>query len=119
METVWRWRQALGVPKFNEGSARVRKELNAKTAASLRGKKLPADQVERRRQTALALDLVQYLRAWDPGGHWTAEEVALLGTLPDAEVAARIGRKETAVRAQPAKFDIRSIRDPRQRENNP
>jgi hypothetical protein len=105
------WRQALGVERFNEGSARVRKVLNAKTAASLRGKQLPPDQVERRRETALALDLGQHLRAYDPGDRWTAEELALLGTMPDAAVAARIGRKETAVRAKRSKLVIHWARD--------
>jgi hypothetical protein len=29
--------------------------------------------------------------------HWTAEELALLGTMPDSEVAERIGRTVSAV----------------------
>jgi hypothetical protein len=85
----------------------------------LRGRKLPPDHVERRRQSALALDLGQYLRAYDPGDRWTAEELALLGTMPDAEVAAQIGRKETAVRSKRSKLGIRSARDRRRRENKP
>jgi hypothetical protein len=67
--------------------------------------------VERRRETALALDLAQYLRAYDPGDRWIADELALPSTMPDAEVAARIGRKETAVRAKRAKLGIRSARE--------
>jgi hypothetical protein len=39
----WRWRQALGVARLNEWSARVCKEGGDKRAAMLRGKKLPAD----------------------------------------------------------------------------
>jgi hypothetical protein len=118
-ETVWRWRQALGVPRFNEGSTRVRKELNAKTAASLRGKRLPPELVEQRRQQALRLNLAQYLRAYDPGDRWTQEEFAFLGTLPDAEVAARIGRTETAVRTKRIRRGIPSACDRRRRENKP
>jgi hypothetical protein len=119
LKTVWLWRQALGVERFNEGSARVCMEVGGKRAAMLRGRKLPPDQVERQRETALALDLGQYLRAYDPGDRWTAEELAVLGTLPDAEVGARIGRTETAVRTKRSKHGIRSARDRRRRENKP
>src|SRR6516164_7346816 len=37
---VWRWRKALGVEPLNEGSARLRKELNRKLGAGLKGKRL-------------------------------------------------------------------------------
>jgi hypothetical protein len=52
---VWRWRKALGVERFNEGSAKLRKGLNAQIADDLRGKQLPPEQVEQRRRTAKAL----------------------------------------------------------------
>src|SRR5438045_9326696 len=40
-----------------------------------------------------------------PGGRpWTAGEVALLGSAPDAEVAARVGRTQTAVRVMRARL---------------
>jgi len=61
-----------------------------------RGKKLPPEQVERRRQTARKLGLRPPQR---PGGRpWTKKELRLLGTLPDAELAERFGRTENAVR---------------------
>ena len=34
--TVWRWRQALGVERLNEGSARLRRRLNQEIGAALR-----------------------------------------------------------------------------------
>jgi len=94
---VWNWRQALGVSKFNEGSVRLRQDLNRELSDTLRGKKLPPEQVERRRRTALELGLRPV--SLRPGGSrpWTAEELALLGTAPDSEVATQIGRTETAV----------------------
>jgi hypothetical protein len=93
---VCRWRKALGVERLNEGSAKLRHRLNVKIGARQRGKRLPPEQVERRRQTAKALGLRPVQR---PGGRpWTAEELAELGTVPDGELAARIGRTETAVR---------------------
>jgi hypothetical protein len=53
METVWRWRQALGVERYNEDSARVCKEVSAKRAAGLRGKNLPPDQVDWRQRNGV------------------------------------------------------------------
>jgi hypothetical protein len=55
---VWRWRKALGVTRAtNEGSRRLIRAAAEKGAAAQRGVPLPAEQVERRRQTALELDL--------------------------------------------------------------
>src|SRR5262249_7608542 len=73
---VWRCRTALGVEGYNEGSARLRNELNGQLAEELKGKQLPPDQVERRRRTALELGLrpPPDSAVWA----WTAEELALL-----------------------------------------
>ena len=44
---------------------------------------------------------------WAGTGHeWTAKEVKLLGTLPDAEVVANTGRTYHAVRRKRAKLGI-------------
>jgi hypothetical protein len=53
---------------------------------------LPPDQVERRRRTALELDLAPHLPKGYHGPGWTAADAALLGTLPDTEIARRTGR---------------------------
>ena len=83
--------------RFNEGSARLQAALNAEKGAALRGEKLPSDQVERRRRTALELGLQPLPQR--PGGRpWTRQELKLLGKMPDAELAARIGRTKNAVR---------------------
>jgi hypothetical protein len=51
---------------------------------------------DQRRRTALELGLRP---AQHPGGRpWTAEELALLGTVPDGDLAAQIGRTVLAVR---------------------
>jgi hypothetical protein len=55
--TVWCWRQALGVERFNEGSRRLHAQLSRTGADRLRGKALPPEQVERRRRTARELGL--------------------------------------------------------------
>jgi hypothetical protein len=87
-----------------------------KGAAELRGKPLSPAQVERRRRMARALNLGQYL---DPahGQGWSKAELRLLGKVSDAEVAARTGRSENAVRQKRNKLGIPSARDRRRREN--
>jgi hypothetical protein len=102
--TVWCWRQALGVPPYNEGTTRLHAMWNEENGARLRGKKLPPEQVERRRRTALELGL-------RPPGlpaelRWTAEELAFLGTMPDEDVAAKIGRTATGVRVKRSRCQI-------------
>lgn len=63
--------------------------------ATLKGKRLPQEAVERRRRTARELGLRPPLH---PGERpWTKRELRLLGTMPDADLAARIGRTETEV----------------------
>jgi hypothetical protein len=57
-------------------------------------------QVERRRRTARELGLrPPNIR---PGGStlWTAEELDLLGTMSDEDLARQLGRTETAVRVK-------------------
>jgi hypothetical protein len=108
--SVWAWRKALGVPRYNEGSARLRVELNAETAEALPGVKLPPEQVERRRRTARELGLRP-----DPshvnGRPWMEEELALLGKLPDDEVARRTGRTWGAVRQRRNLLKIPTAKD--------
>jgi hypothetical protein len=53
-----------------------------------------------------------------PGGQpWTEEERAQLGTVPDSELAARIGRTATAVRVMRTRQGIPSAEDRRHREH--
>jgi hypothetical protein len=95
---VWKWRKAFEVDKLNEGSARLRQALNQELGEALRGLPLPDEQVEQRRQTAVRLNLGQHLRPGYHGPRWTAEDLDLLGVLPDDEVAMRTNRSENAVR---------------------
>jgi hypothetical protein len=98
---VWHWRTALGVRRADpEGSRRLIQAAAEKGAAELRGKPLPPEQVEQRRRNALRNNNAQYLRPGYQGPWWTAEELALLGTLPDEVVAALVGRTMGAVRCQ-------------------
>src|SRR5262249_13966340 len=77
-----------------------------KAAASTRGKRLPPEQVERRRRTALELDLGRNLKRAREARAWPAWQLELLGTAPDEEVAGRTGRSADAVRRMRAKQGI-------------
>jgi hypothetical protein len=115
--TVRWWRRTLGVKRPDpEGTRRLLREVWDKAVVANRGRKLPADQVERRRKTAIALNLGRYLRP-GRGPSWSAEELQMLGKLPDARIAALTGRAESAVRVQRSKLGIRSPRDRRFRKN--
>jgi hypothetical protein len=105
---VYHWRQALGVEQWGtEGSRRLHQEVSEAGAERTGGKKLPPDQVERRRQTALELNLGQYLQPGAPPEKlWTAKELALLGTLPDDKVARRTKRTPSAVRQKREELSI-------------
>jgi hypothetical protein len=117
-ETAWRWRQALGVARLNEGSRLLLAQTAAERGRKLRGRKLPAEQCERRRRTARELNLRQYLRpSAPPEKRWTAAEVARLGTLPDEQLAEQLGRTAAAVRVQRTRRGIASACDRRRREN--
>ena len=63
----------------------------------MRGKPLSPEQVERRRQTPRDLDLGQYLEIAHRKRAWPEEHLPLLGTVPDSELARRIGRTPMAV----------------------
>jgi hypothetical protein len=80
-----------------EGSRRLCRAAWERAKAAVRGKPLSPEQVEERRRRALELNLGQYL---DPGhgAGWWEGELALLGKLPDAEVARQTGRTRDAVR---------------------
>jgi hypothetical protein len=112
---VWRWRRALGVRRLNEGSARLRRHLNREIGECLRGRKLPPEQVEQRPMVWKLGGRPVPLR---PGGHrpWTAKELALLGSAPDAEIAMRIGRTVTAVRLMRTRLGRPTALDRRRRE---
>jgi hypothetical protein len=109
-EAAWRWRKAFGVegPAGTEGSRRLLRAAADVRMAAMRGKKLPPDQVERRRRTARELDLGQYLalaRARREG-RWTRKELRLLGKMPDAELAEKTGRTANGVRIRRERLGI-------------
>jgi hypothetical protein len=114
---VWRWRKALGADRKNcEGTRRLMRDASEQGAAQVRGKKLPPEQVEQRRRTAVELGLGRYLR---PGCNykpwWTRRQLALLGTDDDV-IAAKVGRTPEAVRLMRRKRRVPKFRDRRGRK---
>jgi hypothetical protein len=67
----------------------------------------PAQARAERRERAVAGDYAARLQPGYHGPRWTQGQLALLGTAPDAEVAARIGKSRNAVRAQRVRRKIR------------
>jgi hypothetical protein len=104
---VSRWRRLLGVERFNKGSARLQKRNGAKGAASLQSKRWTPAERAAKRALSRALGLVRFMRTkrW-PERPWMPSEVKLLGTMPDAAVAARVGRSRATVRRERVELGI-------------
>jgi hypothetical protein len=116
---VTRWRKALGADRKNcEGTRRLMRDASEQGAARTRGVKLPPEQVERRRRTAVEGGYVRRLRpGYNLGPWWSRREVALLGKLPDEEVAAKVGRTHNAVRIKREKLGNTNPQDRRRRRS--
>jgi hypothetical protein len=115
---VTRWRRAFGVGRVNcEGTHRLMCAASERGAARTRGVRLPPEQVERRRQTALELNLARHLEpAYSRGPRWSPRELALLGTDDDDAVAAKIGRTPHAVGVMRRKRKVPKFRDRRRQQ---
>jgi hypothetical protein len=97
--TVWRWRKAFGVGRADsEGSRRLIQAAADAGAKAIQRHEWTAAEREQRRQRSKALNLARSLKPGYHGRVWSAEELALLGSAPDEEIAARIGRTSGAVR---------------------
>jgi hypothetical protein len=91
--------------------------MNDDLADDARGRKLSRAEVARLRGTAKRLDLGRHLekarvRRW-AGMFWTAEQDALLGTVPDADLAEQFGRTENAVRVRRIRLGVATFQDRR------
>jgi hypothetical protein len=109
---VWSWRRAFGVGAWEpEGSARLHRMNAAKGADGVKRKRWTPAELEAKRESAIRLDLIRFAHEAGNGRPaWTKQELVLLGTAPDAEVAARIGRTANAVRVKRTKLRIPSCK---------
>jgi hypothetical protein len=104
--TVTLWRHALGVAGLTgtEGTRRLVQAGRKRRVAKLQAMR-PPEQVERRQPLRLQ-DQIRGLQAANRERVWPTDHLALLGKLKDAEVAARTGRDENAVRGKRSKLGI-------------
>jgi len=114
MYQVWSWRRAFGVRQWEpEGSARLHQIISAKGAAGIKRRRWTPAERNGYRERSIRLNLIRFAQQSPvQGGHpvWVKRELVLLGTLSDAEVAARIGRTEAAVRVKRIKLGIPTAR---------
>jgi hypothetical protein len=116
--TVCLWRKAFGVGQWETaGSKRLQLQNSAAAADTTRGKRQPKELIRERLRTREERGIPLPSR-WAEDG-WRREELALLGTLPDAEVAARIGRTVSAVRKKRFRLRIPAAREGRRRPGKP
>jgi hypothetical protein len=105
--TVARWRKALGVDRVNNrGTNRLVRKAAAKGLKAARRRGVTSAERRRQRRRALELDLVRHAQAAPRPNAWTAAELALLGTMPDAEVARQTGGTTNGVRIKRQKLEI-------------
>ncbi len=98
---VWRWRKVLGVTKTNNPRTyQLLTEASQAGADALKEKTWTEEEREAARRNAARLNLGKHLKTGYHGPTWTAKERALLGKLPDTEVARRTGRTREAVRIE-------------------
>ena len=111
---VWRWRKALGVGRMdNEGSARLIQAVAERGATAAAAREWTEEERARLRQVNARLGLAKTLVLGSPELRWAAWEVALLGTVPDREVARRTGRSVDGVRRKRMKLGIAKPHDGR------
>jgi hypothetical protein len=112
---VWSWRKAFGVTQWGTSGSRALLDATTRKANAItRGKRLPATAVRDRRQRAKDLDLAQHLRAYQTARFppWPAADAALLGTMPDTELAGRTGRTRDGVYKERRRRGIARYRKP-------
>jgi hypothetical protein len=98
-KAVWHWRQALGVDRLNNTATnRLIRTSSKRGAEAVQVREFSEEERRRKAENARRLNLARHLHMNPRGDEWTAEGLALVGTLPDTEVARRIGRTVTAVR---------------------
>jgi hypothetical protein len=97
--TAWRWRQAFGVDHLGTpGSKLLHWVTSERGAEARRGQNVSAEEIARRVATRKAKGGYVMPMRWAEKG-WKPEEIALLGTMADEQLALKIGRSPSAVRS--------------------
>jgi hypothetical protein len=88
------WRRTFSIGRMDTpGSARLVLHACQMGADAVKAKEWTAEELEEKRQLSKELNLRQHLSpGYNRGPLWSPEEPALLGAMPDDDVAERIGR---------------------------
>ena len=112
--TVWWWRQSLGVGRADsEGSRRLICEAAKAGGFAMFEREIPDEEYEARRQRSIELNLGRFLSPGNNAPLWTPDEIALLGAMPDQKLAKKIGRTHNAVRLKREELGIPNPYDSR------
>jgi hypothetical protein len=104
------WRKSLGVTRRdNEGSHRLIRAAAKDGAEAMKAREWTDEERERRRQVNAQRGLAANLITGYHGPRWAAEDTALLGHVPDAELARRTGRTVGAVRQKREELGIPNL----------
>ena len=96
---VHRWRRFLDLTRTNNPGTNRLQRANAQAGAeAVKAKDWTEAELQAKREIAQRLVLARDLKPGYYGPRWTAAQSKLLGKLPDAEVATRIGRTGGAMR---------------------
>jgi hypothetical protein len=115
---VWAWRKALGVGRIDSaGSRRLIQAAAEQGAEAIRARGWTEEARHQRRWVNAEKGLARNLVTGYHGPLWTPEDIALLGTLPDDEVARRAGRTLNGVRIMRTRLGIPTFADRRRRRN--
>jgi hypothetical protein len=97
--TVTRWRRAFGVEQWGTQGSRLLLDATIEKAAdAVRGRVPSEEELAQRVATHMANGGYEMPERWAEAG-WKPEELAMVGTMPDEELARRIGKTQAAVRA--------------------
>ena len=114
---AWRWRQTLGVSgtATTPGSRREHLAASQAGAEANKTREWTDEELDARAETSRRLDLARHFRGrWTPEtGAWTTKQLALLGTVDDAQVARKLGRTANAVRVKRLRLKIPAFRERR------
>jgi hypothetical protein len=104
---VIHWRKALGVGRTdNEGSRRLIQAAAEEGAKVVNAREWTGEKRERARRVNAAKGLSRNLVVGYHGRVWAPEDIALLGTIPDEDLARRTGRTADAVRKKRKQLGI-------------
>lgn len=113
VDVIWRWRKALDVTRINnEGTQQLIHAAAEAGADAVKAKEWTEAELAAIRHRSKQLNTAQHLQTGYHGPLWKAEDLTLLGTLPDDEVARLIERPVNAVRVMRVKLGLPNPESP-------